>query len=282
MSDPRDPIFDFLRPHLKEGWNFPGGVEQMHRHLDLLGARKAGEQPPLNTPVPIVFTGKAGFADQAAEDRFFAELRNTTLFPRGLVQSQVEGIKAKIVAYAAANWPVSYAACGMATSYWETGKTMQPVREKGSGDGPDADKWDDYLERYDTGPLAIRLGNTPEADGDGVATAGKGDVQLTGVRNYRVATEKLRERGIIGPEIDLVKNPELVLRPDLSAAIMVLGMEEGWFTGKKLADYLPGKGPATFEQLKQTRRIINGVDHWVEIANAAMLWQQCFVAGGWK
>ena len=220
-----------------------------------------------------------GLADEAA---FFASLRaRDGLFPAGMTPAQVDGLKAKLGAFGKACWPISFAAYGFATSYWETGRKMQPCRERGSGDGPDADPWDDYLERYDTGHLAARLGNTPEADGDGVALAGAGDVQLTGASNYRRATAELRKRGIIGPDVDLVKTPALVLRPDISAWIMVLGMEEGWFTGRKLANTLPVDRPATMAEFKASRPIINGTDKAAEIADIAFKWQTALKLGGW-
>lgn len=38
---------------------------------------------------------------------------------------------------------------------------------------------------YDTGPLAVRLGNTPEADGDGQKYKGHGPIQITGYDNHQ-------------------------------------------------------------------------------------------------
>jgi len=148
----------------------------------------------------------------------------------------------------------------LATAFHETGRTMLPIKERGNGDGPDADKWDDYLEKYDTGRLAKVLGNTPEADGDGVRYAGKGYVQITGLTNYARATRRLKE--LFGIEADLVSNPDLALDPKIAALCLYVGATEGWFTGKKLADYFGGDKAAPVA----ARRIINGTDEAVKIA----------------
>jgi len=55
---------------------------------------------------------------------------------------------------------------------------------------------------YDTGRLAERLGNTPEADGDGQRYKGRGPIQITGTDNYIACGAALG--------LDLIANPELL------------------------------------------------------------------------
>ncbi|WII92497.1 hypothetical protein QEO94_07550 [Kingella negevensis] len=54
--------------------------------------------------------------------------------------------------------------------------------------------------------------------------------------------------------VDLVKNPELALQPEIAAKIMRLGMVGGWFTGRKLAHYFSG----SLKDFVNARAIING------------------------
>lgn len=48
-TDPRAPVFAFLRPYLKNGWNDPALIEGFDHHLDLLGVARA-EPPPTDIP----------------------------------------------------------------------------------------------------------------------------------------------------------------------------------------------------------------------------------------
>jgi putative chitinase len=57
----------------------------------------------------------------------------------------------------------------------------------------------------------------------------------------------------------LSADPDLALQPDIAARVMVHGMEGGWFTGKRLSDYLPLSGKAGFDAYTAARRIINGI-----------------------
>lgn len=127
----------------------------------------------------------------------------------------------------------------LGTAWHETAKTMQPISEYGS---------DKYLSKYDTGKLAKALGNTPEADGDGILYKGRGFVQITGKSNYEKFSKIL--------DVDLLKNPDKAKEPQIAAQIAVYGMIHGSFTTKKLDDYI------TSDKVDylNARRIINGTD----------------------
>ena len=86
---------------------------------------------------------------------------------------------------------------------------------------------------------------------------GRGFVQLTWEYNYKKASEKLG--------VDLISDPDKALDPKVSAEILVLGMIEGWFTGKKLSDYIT----LSHSDFLNARRIINGKDKKELIAKYA-------------
>ena len=98
---------------------------------------------------------------------------------------------------------------------------------------------------------------------------GMGFVQLTWRRNYEHAGKKLG--------VDFVANPKLLLKPEHAATILVLGMDEGWFTGKKLSDYI------TLQKSDFTgaRRIVNGTDKAAEIARIARAYDADLKAEGY-
>lgn len=175
--------------------------------------------------------------------KFFAAVRAKP-FNNDLSQSQVDGINATLDAWDqfAPNSNPRFISYSLSTEFWETARTMLPIEEYGQGRG--------------------RAYGTPAGPWH-VVYDGRGDVQLTWYANYVHATARLRALGIIDGNTDLAKNPELAMRPDIAAAIMIFGMTEGWFTGKKLSDYLDGDD---FDATN-ARRIINGTDHAEDIAN---------------
>ncbi len=192
----------------------------------------------------------------AALDRqaFYAAVRLNP-FPGHLTPAQVSGMEA-ILDACPVDTPLEHLAYDLGTCPIETGWTMQPIKEKG-GAAYFAKMYDIRGSRPEK---ARELGNVNP--GDGIAFCGRGYVQLTGRANYRKATQRLRALGLIGADQDLETNPDLAMHPDVAAAVLFIGTREGWFTGKKLSDYL-GAGKADW---KGARRIINGQDRADEIA----------------
>lgn len=195
---------------------------------------------------------------------FFDACRAGVMGPR-LDSDEVAG--AEVILHAMSGAPLSWCAYALATAYHETAHTMQPVKEYG---GPSY-----YTRLYDVRgnrpELARSMGNT--APGDGALYAGRGYVQLTWKVNYERAA---KETGY-----PLVGNPDLAMRPDIAALIMRRGMEQGWFTGKALAHFLPKFGAGSRGQFVEARRIINGRDKASMIATYAEQFQDALVAGGW-
>lgn len=112
------------------------------------------------------------------------------------------------------------AAYVLATAYHESAHTMKPVREYGG---------EAYLKKKKYYPYV-----------------GMGHVQLTWDYNYKKATSFLG--------VDFMENPKLLLEAKYSVPILVVGMKDGWFTGKKLSNYVTLKTSNFFE----ARAIVNG------------------------
>jgi len=86
---------------------------------------------------------------------------------------------------------------------------------------------------------------------------GRGYVQITWKCNYEEYSHKLGE--------DLVADPDLVLREDISLYILVDGFLIGGFTGKKLTDYINENKVDYYD----ARRCINGTDKAKHVAELA-------------
>ena len=107
---------------------------------------------------------------------------------------------------------------------------------------------------YDTGRIAVVLGNTPEEDGDGQKYKGRGLIQLTGKWNYDAVSKAFA--------IDFAKCPELLAQPTYAA------LSAGWFWNFKKLNALADAGK--FDDI--TRKINPGMagkaerDHYYSIA----------------
>lgn len=130
-----------------------------------------------------------------------------------------------------------------ATAYHETAHTMQPVKEA-------------YWLGEDWRKKNLRY----------YPWYGRGDVQLTWEENYKLASKELG--------IDLISDPDKALDPKISVQVLYKGMEQGWFTKKKLSDYITKQVNQTYAltlaEFKNARRIVNGTDKDDEIAAIAL------------
>ena len=195
---------------------------------------------------------------------FFAHLKTAQVLGPTLDQGEVDGVNAILAACGGAGWGPRFTAYALATADRETGGTMNPIKEWGGAQ---------YFTRmYDvTGrdpTRARKMGNTQP--GDGPRYCGRGYVQLTWKANY----DKLGN--LLGHP--LMENPDLAMRPDIAAAVMVKGMSMGLFTGKKLADYITAEKC----DFVNARRVINGLDHAKEIAREADHYLAALKAGAWE
>jgi hypothetical protein len=201
---------------------------------------------------------------------FFDMVRNAP-FPGRLDAGQVEGLN--ILLDAMGHWPLPWVAYGLATSFHEVGGTMQPVRETLAGTDALA------VARLDRAWAAGRMPQVKSAywrfDADGKSWLGRGYVQLTHRENYLRAARALGH--------DLVGNPNLAMRADIAAAILVRGMTEGWFAGDKkgrhtMARHLDGVMP----DYVNARRIINGTDKASLIAGQARAFEKALRLAGYR
>jgi predicted chitinase len=119
----------------------------------------------------------------------------------------------------------------LATVYHETAHTMLPIVERGGQKYLKSKKYWPYI--------------------------GRGYVQLTWDYNYEKAGKLLKA--------NFLSNPDLLLEKKYAAPIAVMGMKEGWFTGKKLSDYIT----LAKSDFHKARRIINGLDDAALIASYA-------------
>lgn len=173
---------------------------------------------------------------------FYNALRPTL---GALTQANVVGFELVLDEAQNRRTPIHDLAYILATAWWESGKTMQPVREA-------------YWLSEDWRRKNLRY----------YPFYGRGLVQLTWEDNYR------RVGGFYG--IDLVKNPDRAMEPALSVRILFDGMEQGWFTGKALNDYIDGIDESDDEDLREyinARRIVNGTDKAAEIGRLALMFE---------
>ncbi|MBY5898031.1 hypothetical protein HFN45_32525 [Rhizobium leguminosarum] len=143
---------------------------------------------------------------------------------------QLAGMKAIIEGFEAQlpGQDIRWLAYMLATAFHETAATMEPVREA---------FWLSETWRK------THLSYYPYY--------GRGYVQLTHKENYKKAGDDVGA--------DLVKTPDLAMRPDYAARVMCIGMKEGWFRGDSHGRHTLGRYfSEDVDDLVGARNIING------------------------
>jgi len=206
-------------------------------------------------------------------DAFFAAIR--AAFGNRLSQPQVDGMQAILDAARAAKvTDAHHVAHILGHVRRETGGYMSPIKETVMPSHKNKNPTDaEVIQRLER---AWARGKLPWVKKpywrDGAF--GRGPIQITHWRNY----EKIGQA--IG--IDLRGKPDLAMTPTIGGKIAVIGMRDGLFTGKKLADY---SFPAALDAApsKNPRRIVNGKDGSdAEVAKFHRQFHAALVKAGWS
>ena len=195
---------------------------------------------------------------------FFNKVK-ANLFNGSLTQQQVDGLNSIFNAWEKVDGKsIDLLAFSLAITYHEVGQKMIPVKENLNYTTAAQIKkvWPTRFptiadaQLYVKNPQKLankvytgRMGNN--APNDGYLYLGRGYSQITGKENYTKFGKLLK--------LDLVNNPDLVLQPEIGAQILILGIRDGLFTGKKLSDYTSfNKARATVNP-DSTRKAANGL-----------------------
>lgn len=230
-------------------------------------------------------------------DSFYAALRQrgTSLFGTSLSGKQVEGMEGIFEAFAeVGDGRRATLAYALATAYHETGRAMVPNRENMNYTtakrilevfGPPRSQRIKTLEEakeFVRKPrdLANRvyngmLGNRPGSD-DGWRFRGGGHAHLTGRDNYA--------RSSADAGVDLVENPEAILDPRISARVLILGLIDGRWNGRRkgvtyyeMLDGMPGLSEI---EAVAARRTVNVQDRARAIAGYYRTFSAALEAAG--
>jgi hypothetical protein len=207
---------------------------------------------------------------------FFAALRKSGLFPRGLSQAQVDGIEGLLQAFGThGDGRSDTLAYGLATAYHETGARMVPVREGFATTDAGARAAVNRLAAQRGPNSAVAKYAKPLAP-HGHVYYGRGHVQLTWLENYRRSSD---DAGA-----DLVAAPDLMLDRVISARVLWRGLLDGRWNGSKGEHR--GKGVRHYlarGDVVNARRTVNVLDKASLIAgHHAKFLAAIEAGGGWQ
>jgi len=185
---------------------------------------------------------------------FFDALRGGALFRAGLRQDQVAGIDGLLDAFEThGDGKPDTLAYGLATAYHETGGRMVPVREGFAASDAAARAAVRRLADKRGPNSAVARYARPVGPFNHVYY-GRGHVQLTWMENYHASSFDAGD--------DLVRNPDLMLDPQVSARVLWRGLLDGRWNARRLGlrHYLDSG------DVIEARRTVNILDKAQEIA----------------
>lgn len=170
-----------------------------------------------------------------------------------LTTENVSGFETVLPYMEARGTAINAGAYALATAFWETAQTMQPVKEAYWL----SENWRRKNLRY-------------------FPWYGRGLIQTTWEDNYRRMGKEIG--------VDLIANPDLLLEWRYALPAMFIGMEKGLYTGKSFDHYIDDLDESDEEDLREyvaARRIVNGTDKALAIGRLALAFERGLKAAGY-
>jgi hypothetical protein len=208
-------------------------------------------------------------------EKIFFDTIRATLFGGRLSAAQVNGTKGILQAFdEVGDKDQDTLGYSLATAFHETGTRMVPVREGFAKTDAGARKAVLKLAR-ERGPNSAVARYAQPAGPYGHVYYGRGHVQLTWIDGYARSS---KDAGV-----DLVKNPDAMLDPRISARVLILGVMDGRWNAKGHGiDHYEGQDEFLSDaEAAEARRTVNVQDKARLIAGYHRQFYNALSAAGW-
>lgn len=180
----------------------------------------------------------------------------------GLRQDQVDSIN-YLVEEIDADKSITYpqAAYILATIWWETDRTLQPIEEYGKGRGRTYGTWYTNSKGQKFAYKNYKKNSVYLYEDYPHLYYGRGETQNTWFDNYEKLSKVFN--------VDFLRQPELLLTREWSTKVTIYAMKAGLYTGHKLTTHIS----QSKKDYYNARRIINGTDKAQKIADLAEIFE---------